>query len=172
MQIKDLLLQEHSKKQVLVIVDYVGKNQSRFDALFKQLFAGQLLAQRASWPLSYCVAAHPQLIQKHIGSVMELLTTPTHPAVKRNLLHILKDTAIDTKYHGQLIDLCFAFLRSYEEPAAIRVFAMRTLARLCKSYPELSNELLLTVEDLLPHGLPSMRAAGKQVIKELKKKYI
>ena len=65
MNIRDTLLEEHSKAQCHKIVAYIGNNQERFNelaALF--LYDEYRVAQRAAWPLSYCVAAHPGLIKK------------------------------------------------------------------------------------------------------------
>lgn len=104
-------------------------------------------------------------------TVVTLLNNPCHDAVKRNLLRFLKDLDIEEDYLGQIAETCFTFLRSVDEPAAIRVFAMKTLANICRKYPELSHELLIMVEDMMPHGQPSIRASGKHVIKQLKKMY-
>ncbi len=172
MNIREVLLKEHSKRQTDAVIQYVGNNQQRFDSLFMLLTTDEsLVVQRAAWPVSYCVEAYPRLINKHMKTVIKLLNNPCHDAVKRNLLRFLKDIAVEEKYMSEIADISFAYLRAADEPAAIRVFAMRTLANICGTYPELSNELVLIIEDMLPHGQPSIRAAGKQVLKELKKMY-
>ena len=66
MNLKKKILKEHSKAQCVKIVKWVSHNQERFDELFSLfLYDESRVAQRAAWPVSYCVTAHPVLINKH-----------------------------------------------------------------------------------------------------------
>jgi len=56
MKLREEILKEHSKAQCNKIVEWVGKSQLRFDELFHLFISDEnLVVQRASWPVSYCV---------------------------------------------------------------------------------------------------------------------
>ena len=80
MNLREEILKEHSKKQCGKIVDWIGNDQKRFDELF-QLFLNDenKVVQRASWPLSYCVMAHPEFIQKHWNKFIKNIFVHTYP---------------------------------------------------------------------------------------------
>ena len=96
MRLLEAILSEHSKKQTQKIVIWVGHSQARFDELFKLFLTGDsLVTQRAGWPLSNCVALHPELIRKHIGKLIKNVQREgLHNAVKRNTVRILQHVDI------------------------------------------------------------------------------
>ena len=128
------------------------------------------MVQLAAWPLSYAVISHPQLIEKHFGTLIKNLKKPgLHDAVKRNTVRLLQDIVIPKKYHGKLVDICFKFILSQTQPLAIRAFAISVAANICKSYPELKNELLLILNDLkqFPQA-PAIKVRIRNAFKALK----
>src|SRR5689334_8063342 len=91
MNLREAILQEHSKKQTLKIVNFVGNNQERFDELVN-LFLGDeyRVTQRGAWAASYIAEAHPELMRKHLKKIILNLEKPVHGAVKRNTLRLLQ----------------------------------------------------------------------------------
>jgi hypothetical protein len=171
MNLRETILKEHSKKQTLKIVKYVGDDQERFDELMK-LFLGNeyRVTQRTAWAVSYCVEAHPELIKKHLKKIILNLKNPVHDAVKRNTIRLLQFIEIPSVLHGITTDICFQFLNDLKEPIAERVFSMTVLCNICKKHPELSNELVLSIEEQLPYASAGFIARAKMVLKELKKR--
>ena len=52
MNLREALLKEHSKKQMLKIVKYIGNDQQRFDELMKLFLESEYrITQRAAWPV-------------------------------------------------------------------------------------------------------------------------
>jgi len=86
MKLREQILKEHSKANRVAIVKWVGTSQERFDELFGLFLNDEYrVVQRAAWPLSYIVIAHPQLIQKHFSRLLKNLDKPgIHDSVKRN----------------------------------------------------------------------------------------
>lgn len=154
-----------------MIVKWVGNNQSRFDELFHLFLQDEYrVVQRAAWPVSYCVEAHPPLIDKHWKKLMDNLKKPgLHNAVKRNSVRFMQDIKLPEKYHGQIMDICFQFLEAPGEALAVKVFSMTVLANLAKFYPEIKPELILVIEDQLPHQTPGFKSRARQVLKQLEK---
>ena len=55
MDIRQALTAEHSKRQTMAIVEFIGDDARRFAELMKIVFAGEYrLTQRAAWPMNYC----------------------------------------------------------------------------------------------------------------------
>lgn len=169
MKLREEILKEHSKAQCTKIVKWVGSNQQRFDELFNLFLNDEYrVVQRAAWPVSYCVDAHPILISKHWKELVNNLKKPNiHDAVKRNSVRLMQDIALPETYHGEIMDICFTYLESPKEALAIKCFSMSVLANLAKCYPEIKTELKIIVEDQLPHQTPGFKSRAKTVLKQL-----
>jgi hypothetical protein len=150
MDIEKLLLDEHSKKQTMRIVNYVGDDRQRFKQLMKIFLEGEYrVTQRAAWPLSYAARAHPQLIKPYFKKLIaKLEETGHHPSIPRNILRIFEAIEIPEAHHGRLVDLCLKFIHDARLPAGIRAFALSTAANICKLYPELKSELTMMLDEM------------------------
>ena len=170
MNIKAELLKEHSKPQTIKIVRYIGSHQSRFDELLDLVLnADRKIAQRASWVMTHCVEANPQLIIPHLTTLLKNLQNPVHDAIKRNTLRSLEFVDIPENVMGLAAEICFDFLDSTKEAVATRVFSMSALYKICQSEPELSDELKLVIEDHYPHGSAGFKSRAKKVLEGLAK---
>lgn len=170
--LKAALLAEHSKAQCERIVQWVGKDQKRFDELFTLFLHGEYrVVQRAAWPVSYCVIAHPGLIKKHWKKLVGNLHKPgIHNAVKRNSIRLLQDIEIPEAYEGRIMDICFAFAGSPTEAIAVKAFALTVLGNLAKKYPDIIPELEVLIEDNIPHATPAFKSRAKKLLEEFNKK--
>lgn len=170
MQLEQEILKEHSKAQCDKIVCWVGDSQQRFDELIKLFFEGEYrVVQRAAWPMSYCVAEHPQLIRKHFKRLIKNLSKPgLHNAVKRNTLRLLQEIEIPEGLHGEVMDKCFGYILSYEEPVAVKAFALTVLGNLSQDYPGIIPEIRLVIEERMPHETAAFRSRAKKIWKKLK----
>lgn len=168
MQLREQILSEHSKANCDAIVQWVGSSQQRFDELFN-LFLGNeyRVVQRAAWPVSYCVEAHPLLIKKHFARLIKKLQQPQlHNAVKRNSVRLLQNVSIPKKYQGAIMDICFGYVASPQEAVATKAFSLTVLGNLAKQYPEIIPEVKLLIEDQLPHQTPAFVVRAKQFLKK------
>ena len=69
MHLRETILAEHSKANCTRIANWVGSNQQRFDELFGLFLNDEYrVVQRAGWPLSYAVIAHPQLYKNILAN--------------------------------------------------------------------------------------------------------
>lgn len=170
MNLREEILKEHSKAQCARIVKWVGSNQVRFDELFELFLKDEYrVVQRAAWPVSYCVIAHPQLIKKHWGRLVKNLKKPTlHDAVKRNSIRLLQDIDIPEKYEGDIMNICFGYIESPGEAIAVKAFSLTVLGNLAKKYPGIIPELKLIIEEQLPYQSPALRSRTKRLYKQLK----
>src|SRR5688572_10826985 len=153
MNIKVALLKEHSKKQCNKIVKWVGDDQKRFDQLVDLFLNDEYrVVQRAGWPLSTIVIAHPNLVKKHLKNIVACCTKEgMHGAVKRNIVRFLQYVDIPANLQGEVMDICFRFVESPVEAVAVKAFSLTVLSRLAIEHPAIIPEIKLLIEEQLPH---------------------
>ncbi len=172
MDIRATLLVEHSKANTLKIVNYVGSNQKRFDDLMELFLADEYrVTQRAAMAVGHAADRHPQLIKKHLKSLLENLRKPEiHDAIKRNTVRLFdKHFDLPEELMGMAAEICFNYLDDPQEAVAIRAFSMGVLYKICQLEPELGNELIMVLEDHLPHGSAGFKSRGKKILAKLRK---
>lgn len=169
MNLKEAILKEHSKRQTIKIVRWVGEDKKRFNELMNLFLTGEdIVKQRSAWAFSYSAIAHPLLVKPHLKKLLENLKTPgLHDAVKRNTLRLLQEINIPEDLQGLATEICFTSLTSVQEPIAVKCFAMTTAANICKQHPELARELKMLVEDMLPHASAGVKSRIKRTLKQL-----
>jgi hypothetical protein len=169
MDILQLLKKEHSKKQTDRIVNYIGADKDRFGVLIGLFFSGEYrITQRAAWPLSYCVRAHPELIEPYFRALLDnLQRKDIHVAVVRNTVRLLQDVTIPKKHQGRVMSICFDFVQSPGTPVAVKAFSMTILSHLAADYPDIRGELKLIIEEQWEHSTPAVRSRGKKILKEM-----
>lgn len=168
MNIKKVILKEHSKRQTAKVVSYIGKSPTRFKELVTLFLKGPYrLTQRAAWPLSNCVEAHPELIIPHLKTILIMLDNKdAHDAVKRNIMRLLQYIEIPKRLYASVINQGFA-LMDPKEPIAVRVFAMTVLANIARKEPDLKKELIIVIENQLPYASAGYLARARMVLKQL-----
>ena len=169
MNLRETILAEHSKAQANKIIKWIGSDQKRFDELFNLFLNDEYrVAQRAAWPLSYCVINHPRLIQKHFSRLIKNLCKPKiGDSVKRNTVRLLQHIQIPEKFHGELMSICFDYISDPLEKVAIKAFSLTILQNLCKQYPEIRQELKTIIEDRWDYESVAFRSRAKKILKEL-----
>ena len=169
MKLRDQILKEHTKVNCDQIVKWVGDSQQRFDELFDLFLNDEYrVVQRAGWPLSNAVKAHPEFIQKHFSKLLKNLQKPNHHiAVKRNTVRLLQEVDIPPRFQGQVMDICFEYISSPSEAIAVKAFALTILENLSKKYPEIKPELKTIIEDRWDYETAAFHSRAKKILKKL-----
>jgi hypothetical protein len=167
--LKEQILTAHSKANCMVVVNWVGASQQRFDELFALFLQSEYrVTQRASAAVSYCVEAHPAFIRKNFAKLVKNLQQPVlHDAIKRNTIRLLQYVEIPVKYQGPVMDICFGYVASPTEAVAIKAFSLTVLGNLAKQYPEIIPEIKLLIEDQLPHQTVAFKSRAKVFLKQV-----
>lgn len=168
MNLEKQILKEHTKAQCDKIVNWVDNDKKKFNELFSLFLHGQYrVAQRAAWPLSYCVIAHPHFMENRYAELLGNLKRPDlHDSVKRNTVRLLQSVAIPEKHQGAVMEICFRYLESPHEAVAIKAFSLSVLQRLAKTYPEIVPEIKLVIEEQLAHQSAAFKSRVKNFMKE------
>ena len=166
MNLKNALLEEHSKAQCDRIVNYIGDDKKKFAELMDLFFKGEYrITQRAAWPLSYCVQQFPELINPYFDPLISNLGKPgLHDAVIRNTVRLLQKVQIPRKYHGRLMTICFDFLQSNETAIAIKAFSLTVLQNLSRLYPDIIPELKTIIEERWDNESAAFRTRAGKVL--------
>lgn len=166
MNIRDALLEVHSKAQATKIADYVGDDPVRFSELIKQLLGPVYrLSQRAAWPASYCIERHPELVKPYFNVLIKQLERDdAHVAVKRNVARLFQFVDIPKRYQGRVFDACYNLLADPAEPVAVRVFSMTVAAKLAENEPELLDELRLVAAKYPQAATAGFRSRARRVL--------
>jgi len=166
MDIRQALMDEHSKRQTMAIVEFIGDDAQRFAELMKLFFAGEYrLTQRAAWPMNYCAERRPELIHPYLPKLLDCLERDeVHDAVKRNVVRLLQYIEIPRRLMGKVYALCVDLVNDAYEPVAARAFALTVAARIAKSEPDLMNELRLIVRKHLPHTTAAFQKRAREIL--------
>ncbi len=169
MNLREEILKEHSKVQCSKIVQWVGDSQQRFNELFLLFLNDEYrVTQRAAWPVSNCVAAHPEFIKTNFGKLLRNLQKPNlHDSIKRNSIRLLQHVDIPQKYQGDTMNICFQYLESPTEAVAIKAFSLTVLSKLAKQYPEIIPEVKILIEDQMPHQTAAFRTRARDFLKSV-----
>ena len=169
MNLRQTILADHSKATCNKIVNWIGDSQQRFDELFDLFLHDEYrVVQRAAWPLSYAVISHSQLIKKHFAKLIKNLRQPgLHDSVKRNTIRLLQGIAIPKRFHGEVMNLCFEYIASNNEPVAAKAFSLTVLQNLSKEYPEIRQELKTIIEDRWDYESVAFKSRAKKILKKL-----
>lgn len=170
MKLREQILKEHSKANCAAIVKWVGDSQQRFDELFFLFLNDEYrVVQRAAWPMSYCVEAHPAFIRKHFSRLLKNLRKPgIHDAVKRNTMRLLQQIPIPPKFQGDVMNTCFAYILSPTEKVAVKAFSLTILENLSKQYPEIIPEIKTIIEDRWDQETAAFHSRAKKIIQKVK----
>lgn len=172
MDIRESLLEEHSKSQAQRIAAWIENDPERFAGLITLMLEDEYrVAQRAAWVVTHCLEKNPHLLEPHLEAMVYNLRRPgQHNAIRRNTLRALQYVDIPEELWGETADVAFDLLIDPNEPAAIRVFAMTVIWNICQHVPELSQELKLIIEDQWEHATAGFRSRGRKILKEMDKR--
>ena len=90
MNLRNAILEEHSKAQTKMIVDWIGDHKDRIEALMDLFMNDEYrVVQRSAWMVSEVAKKHPELFSRHLPKLISKLEdTAAHNAVKRNIFRI------------------------------------------------------------------------------------
>lgn len=174
MNLREQLLQEHSRSNTILIANWIGNNKNRFNELMQLFFHDEpMVVQRAAWVVSYCFENCEESVLPYLSEMVGYCHTPgIHDAVKRNVTRIIAHLTIPEKLEEPLMNLCFELLINPKETVAVRCWCMDILLTLSRTYPEIKNELQHIIEDALEHQeiTAAFKSKSKRVLLALKKR--
>jgi 8-oxo-dGTP diphosphatase len=149
------------------------ENPAIFNKLLEYSFSGDSkLAFRASWTLTKVGDSYPEIFNPHLHQLIDLLPKIDNEGVERCFLRIISLSAmekLDERHHGLLADYCFRALSSGESAIAIKAYSMEILYNLSLIYPQLANELAVSIRILMEDGSAAIVSRGNMILKKITK---
>lgn len=166
MNIREALLDEHSKRQTMAIVNFIGGDPVRFGELMSIFFEGEYrLTQRAAWPISCSIERWPELVYPYLEQLIAQLTRDdVHNAIKRNVVRLLQFVEIPEELLGRVYSTCIDLIDDIREPVAIRAFAITVAEGIARTEPDLRNELRLVVKKHLAYSSAAFRSRARSIL--------
>lgn len=169
MNIREKILEEHSKENAEAVAKWVGTDKKRLKQLIHIfLYDEYRVVQRSAYAVSKVADRTPKLMEPYLDDMVAKMTEPdTHVAVKRNVIRILQDVTIPEHLHGDVMNTCFDLLADPKEAIAVRVFSMTVLDNLSLIYPEIKQELHTIIHEELESGHASagFKSRAKKILK-------
>jgi 8-oxo-dGTP diphosphatase len=147
------------------------ENPAIFRKLIEYSFSDdKKLAFRASWTLTKVCDQYPEMIAPGLTAIIEKLDKLDNEGVQRCFMRIISlydINKISIKHHGILAEHCFNALRSGFSAIAIKAYSMEILYKLALIYPELANELSVSINLLQGEESGAIQARSRMVLKKL-----
>ena len=84
-------------------------------------------------------------------------------------MRLMQELEVPAPFEGQVMSVCFDVISSPSEKPAVKAFALTVLENLSTKYPEIKDELVITIETQWPHASAAFRSRGKKILDHLKK---
>jgi len=163
-ELKNLILNEHSKAQALVIADIVRQKPELITDLFSYTFANEEpLSRRAAWPLRILSDQSPELLKDRIDEIIDHLDDIKSNAVLRNILALLVNAKIPEKKKPFLLNFSTQAILNPESPIAVIAHSADLFIQIAADEIILIKELLLMLEQIDPDGRGGIKSKTRQV---------
>jgi hypothetical protein len=171
LDVRDALRTRYSKEGFVRIREQIGADPERFAALMKCFLSNeQDLVLRASWLMSMCAERRPDLLRPWLGKMLRRTEAKDAPeALQRNVVRALQFVDIPRAHQGRVVELCLGFLQDPKGAIAVRAFSMTVLEHIARQQPELKQEIILIIEQMLPYGSAGIRSRARTVLRQLRK---
>jgi 8-oxo-dGTP diphosphatase len=172
-ELKEMVNSMMSMQEAEWVANSALENPAIFTKLFEYSFGDDSkLAFRASWTLTKVGDRYPEIFDPYLQQLVDLIPKVVHEGVARCFLRILSLSSmekIDEKHHGLIADYCFGALSSGESAIAIKVYSMEILYNLSLFYPQLANELAVSIRILMEEGSAAIVSKGNTILKKITK---
>lgn len=172
MNIKEVLLERHSKDITSSIIDYIYDNPTEFESVF-QLFlcySNPIVRQRAAWVIGHIGVDSPSYIMPYLEQLVDNFTKKGHHnAIYRNTVRVLQSIKIPTELQGKVVTTCFDMVSNSKTAIAIKAFSMTILYKISNDEHDLKHELKLVLEDLLPNASKGEKGKANKILSLLNK---
>jgi hypothetical protein len=109
----------------------------------------------------------PGIISPFVADLIKALPNFLHTGIRRNILKIFTTEPIPEDYQVFMFDHCLDWVISKKEPIAVKAYAMDILVNIAMQEPDLKNEVIPVILDIMPGGSAGVKARGIKMLKKL-----
>jgi hypothetical protein len=167
MNLQAEILKADFKDQAIFVAEEINGDKEKFGLLMALFFSKDIrICQRASWVVSHCADKNPQQLMPYLDRIVKNMYNDISDATKRNSVRVLQYVDIPENLWGETIEICFKYLNG-NEAIAIKVFAMTVLYNLSVKVPEISSELVISIDDQLPYGSAGFKSRANKILTKI-----
>ena len=173
--LRNQLVDRIHTEEVRRIVDSMAYDDG--DVIVKALYhllsdTDQRIAYNAAWVLSCSDGKVIKFLLRYQNQLIDLLIGTKDKSFSRMLFSILRRQTFEkSNLRTDFLDFCLSQIVNTNQAIAIRAHAIYVSYSLCKAYPELLNELFMTLQMLESETLSAgLLHARKAIMTAIKKK--
>jgi hypothetical protein len=168
---QEILTKGMHKSDVDLCASAVVQQPKLFEELLDIVAKGEVTpAMKAAWILGKASELNRALPAKHVARIIELLSLAKVSGVQRELIKTLFKLNLQEEEESRLLDLCFHFLNHAESDVAVRNQALKILLALTKKYPDLKQEVIVSLEAQLEYNTEAWARYSGKTLAKLKRK--
>jgi len=173
MEFAPILKSNLSRKLVDDIALIVSDDNSVFDEIFELIeHSDEKICWRATWACEKIVDLNPELFTvSHFEKINSLVLNTKHDGQRRILLSIILKLQRTYSIPVSVINSCFNWIISDNQPIAVQSLALKLLVAFCQTEPDFKIELLAYLENYaFQMNSPAMISTRKYALKQLIKR--
>ena len=166
------LLSDTSRLTAINAADIAIEKKEIIPDLIKLTFTDKYpISLRAANTIEKIDLQVPSLISPYYQKILNALPSFKVEGVRRCLLKIFTRhiELNDEKKICLLINHCFAFISSPEEPIAIKAYSLQILYQISNKEPDLKNELIFAIQNQMDKNSQTFKNLGNKILKKLYK---
>jgi hypothetical protein len=142
-------------------------------ALFRLVFEGlekddPVLRMRSADAVEKITRGRPELLKPYKKKILEKIAESNQPGVRWHVAQMIPRLELTARERGVAVDILFDYL--YERSSIVKTFAMQGLAELAMKHTSVKEQVLPLLEELTEGGTPAMRARGRKLLKQLRRR--
>ena len=146
--LRSSLLASMGEYEALGIYNEVKKNND-FIGFTRQYMHDEdyRVARNALWSMTKATDSELSQLQPIYNELIDLAMKASNSSVCRLTLNIIERLKMEEDdLRSDFLDFCLDKMTAIDEPPGIQSLAMKLAYRMCKFYPELMNELIVTLK--------------------------
>lgn len=171
--LKEILREElfgpHSTAKTKLVAQNI-KSKKELQALI------DLISPEYSYPTpeaaAWCLRHSLDYVKPHHTFICERLVKKLgvidRDSLTKNILGTIKYAKIPESIYGELANHCLSYLSQPQRTKAVLYYSLEIMIVICKKEPDLSRELILICEELLPISSDAFKRKFQKVRKTLK----
>lgn len=142
-------------------------------ALLRLVFEGlekddAVLRMRSADALEKITRGRPGLLRRYKKKILGEIAENDQPEVRWHVALMIPRLELTARERGVAVDILFDYLQ--ERSSIVKTCAMQALGELAMKHASLRAQVLPLLEELTGAGTPAMRARGRKLLKELRRR--
>lgn len=168
---RELLSKKASRANSYKVVAMVGEDYEKYQDLIGLIVENECpISEKAAWAMNHCFEDGTSFVDDYFEELTKVIADSNYSdSVKRNIVRVFQFVEIPEEFQSSVINSCFDLLANKNTAIAVKAFSMGVLEKMTQLYPELKNELIASIENILPNASSGIKNRGQKILKRLKK---